>query len=149
MVKVTNNVTKNTDPSVSYVFGEVKDYTVNLSMPILGTNVQDDHQSSKIQSTSSEIELESKATQDEFSPRIAISPNPASNLLNVEIDSETALNSQIIIYSELGQVVYEKTIDAPNQHQLIIPVEDFEDGLYFVSVKQSNQVPILRKFIKL
>ena len=69
--------------------------------------------------------------------KLSISPNPVSSTLKINGCKE---NEQVLIYNLLGKIIYSQTVSG---NQLIIPVEKWNSGLYFV--KQGNKI---QRFIK-
>jgi len=76
-----------------------------------------------------------------------ILPVPASNFIEVQVNAEfdKAINYQI--YNAIGQVVQSSVLNANNNsNAFTIPLENFEEGIYFISVNQGIN-SITKKFI--
>jgi len=75
---------------------------------------------------------------------IKVYPNPASGVLNIDMNSITKAETDVEIQNTIGQTVY-KT-QALNQH-LVINISDFSAGVYFVTVKQGSKTLDVKKVI--
>jgi hypothetical protein len=75
-------------------------------------------------------------------PSISVSPNPASD--NVNISLGTTENGNIRILDVLGKVIYSESI---YNGQKNINVSDFKNGVYFIMVEASGMKAINRKLI--
>lgn len=64
----------------------------------------------------------------------SISPNPATNFINIEISGENT-PSEITIYNLLGQIVYQVNLI---QNQLHINTDEFNNGMYIIECKREN-----------
>lgn len=67
-----------------------------------------------------------------------IYPNPVSNILHIESDID---GGQMSIYDLMGRMVYQ------SEYQTEIPVNQLNDGLYFLSITTSEGQVINQKFI--
>ena len=75
-----------------------------------------------------------------------ISPNPNTGLFAIKLIGENLKFdiSEVIIYSSLGKKVYENKIkDSINANYNL----DLEPGLYFVTLRNSNSIPVTKKMI--
>ncbi|MDD3875086.1 MAG: T9SS type A sorting domain-containing protein [Bacteroidales bacterium] len=64
---------------------------------------------------------------------IRIFPNPANNMIAVQMEGITAKVENISIFDILGQKVAEMEIPE-NSHTFTVNLEDYKSGLYFISV---------------
>lgn len=71
--------------------------------------------------------------------RLKVYPNPASDLLNVEVSLNNATQATIIIENMLGQVVYSQQTNKPINS---INTSLFETGVYFVKVNTGKGVVV-------
>jgi len=108
----------------TFSYGEVEDYTVNIST------------TAKTNSTDENFEAESLLTN------VQIYPNPANNLINVVLTNYE--NSEIIIYNTLGIKVLKEELSTSNQE---INIENLPTGLYLIKIKNGNYI-ISEKLIK-
>lgn len=69
--------------------------------------------------------------------KLSISPNPVSSTLKIDDCEE---NEPVLIYNMLGKIICRQAVSG---NQLIIPVANWNSGLYFV--KQGNKI---QRFIK-
>jgi len=79
-----------------------------------------------------------------FSNIIKVYPNPASTILNIDLNGISKAETDIEIQNTLGQIVYQTK--SLNQH-LIINTTDFNSGVYFVCVKQNGKTLDVKKVI--
>ncbi len=77
----------------------------------------------------------------EISP-LTVYPNPAKDLLNVEL--ETDARSFIRIFNTNGQIVHQQRADAGFMQQ--INISNFQQGMYIIQARQNGKV-YLQKFI--
>jgi len=103
-----------------------------------------DHNGCSITSTDS-VACIVEVSDLEGNEKITIFPNPASDLLTVTF-SDDAANSQIIIYTLLGEKVG-SYFNAKSQHSVDINIADKPNGIYIITVTNSNSM-IRRKFVK-
>lgn len=76
---------------------------------------------------------------------VSIAPNPAKDILNIQIDSTISMQ-KIEIYNTLGQLL--KTIPNPTESNISLDVSEFHSGTYLITF-QSQQGKSFRKFVKL
>jgi chitodextrinase len=108
----------------SFRYGEVEDYTVNVSA----------------KSTVAAKMLSGKMLGNDITENIKIYPNPVKEILNIEIPFE---NCDIKIYNTTGAMVKEIVLNG----EKVIDVSDLSDGLYILSV-EDEKGPITETFIK-
>ena len=65
-------------------------------------------------------------------------PNPVSNLLHIESDIK---GGQVSIYDLMGKKVF------GGKYQTVIPVDQFTDGMYLLSITTDEGLVINQKFI--
>ena len=108
--------------------GEVEDYTLNV---LPGSQYS-------VSEIPTEINVEKEHEfQEELSLGILLFPNPASEKVTLQISDEGNVPASILIYNQVGQLVYENQTD---QSTLIIDISDrqYSDGIYTVIVKQNG-----------
>jgi hypothetical protein len=77
---------------------------------------------------------------------VNIYPNPVQNSLNIYINTEKSVNGYFLKISNLsGQVVYTKEVNSTLDN---ISTQDFNKGVYFVTIFDENKMIAVRKFIK-
>lgn len=82
---------------------------------------------------------------EEFnSPNITFSiwPNPATETVNVDL-SDFEISATISVVNNLGQVVYSKKLSSV-QNQLTLPISNWADGIYSVTVRDETKVATQR-----
>ena len=112
----------------AFSYGEVEDYTVNIS-----------NSAPAVDNTSFAESLNDKAVE-----AYTIYPNPVSDLLNVTlngIEGEVSLR----IYDLQGRLVKQTLL---NNFDTQINVEDLAKGVYIISVDE-EKMPINKRFVKM
>jgi len=74
-----------------------------------------------------------------------IYPNPATNLITIDHSFDNTENTTIQIFNLLGEVVYSQSCLLSDN--LIINIQSFESGLYFIKLENNNIISI-KKFTK-
>ncbi len=83
------------------------------------------------------------------SPYIKLFPNPATDLLNVDLANANAIisaNATIIITDIMGKLIYKQKL-THQQNIVNINTSEFSNGLYFVSLKTNEALISTDKFI--
>ena len=75
-------------------------------------------------------------------------PNPVTDLLSISIETDTRLDLHIIIYSQLGQILWSKSVAQNGKMVHQIPVKNFAEGVYFISVSSDKGGVQTLKFVK-
>lgn len=74
------------------------------------------------------------------SPLLALYPNPSSDYLHLQLDPDPQGTANVRITDMLGKTLYQQSIPGgTSQEVLTIPVSDWQDGLYFISIIEGNQ----------
>lgn len=81
-------------------------------------------------------------TEMDLMNTVSIYPNPSRN--DVTINSDYTPISDIVIYDQLGQVVFSSTV---NGKQVVVPAAGFSVGLYLIQLSLGDSI-VQRKFIK-
>lgn len=131
----------------NYGNGYYKLYNINSpTMPIISSGqfeAYDRHAFSAGSPVSAAFE-----PQESFD--ISLFPNPASDLLNVEIESAEYERFRILVMNTFGQVVSERgETQAASGTGIQISTAGLPQGLYYLSVsaEPGNAPPVLRKFV--
>jgi len=67
-------------------------------------------------------------------------PNPASQSATTVLNVTTPGEVRVNVFNNLGQSMYAQTVKmSMGRHQVQIPIEGFEPGMYFVNVKMGTQ----------
>lgn len=79
---------------------------------------------------------------------IALYPNPANDLLNIQMESDANRPATLSIINILGQVMQEGGLTLQGGKQVkTIETASFPSGVYFVTI-QTDQGKVIRQFIK-
>ncbi len=97
-----------------------------------------------------QVTVEPIPNRNQISSSAKLYPNPASDVINIEIDGATQKSSGYInIYNSAGRVVYQESF---NRDQFTvtkqIDVSSFAGGIYFVSVTIDANTQTTLKFVK-
>ncbi|MBK7667486.1 MAG: T9SS type A sorting domain-containing protein [Sphingobacteriaceae bacterium] len=98
----------------------------------------------KTKSNQSNDKLALGITNYALANNVHIYPNPANDLLNIDLNGLSKTETNIEILNTLGQVVYETK--ALNQH-LVVNTTDLAGGVYIVNIKQNNNVIAVKKVV--
>jgi len=71
-------------------------------------------------------------------------PNPASDVLNLVLTKTTGENVHVVLYNLLGSEVLRKSLSNGTN---IIPLEMFDNGIYFYSIIVNNEIVETKKLI--
>jgi hypothetical protein len=75
---------------------------------------------------------------------IKLYPNPATDLVNINISSDL-LPDSFIVYNSIGQIMFSKKVE--NSSDLTINTSAFSQGVYFIQITKENEQKTLR-FVK-
>ena len=80
---------------------------------------------------------------------VAVYPNPAKSMLNIEFNNETGAEYQVMIYNHLGQIVYQsEKVSTTGKQKLELNIAHLTEGLYFVKISSGEKVVITKQIIK-
>ncbi|MES2772772.1 MAG: FG-GAP-like repeat-containing protein [Bacteroidota bacterium] len=79
--------------------------------------------------------------------QMVLYPNPAVDIVNLKIGSNSNNNIDIQVVSTTGQVLKQLSNIAANNQQVQIPVSDLPPGTYYVHIKLEEEKQVL-KFVK-
>ncbi len=78
--------------------------------------------------------------------KMTVTPNPVSDLLSVEIESNSPISDLLQVLDINGSIVYERNLEVSmGIFKINIPVTDFPSGTYLIYIKGQ----VITKFIKL
>jgi hypothetical protein len=77
--------------------------------------------------------------------QLSVYPNPATNLLNVNISNAIFKNSIVSIYNVSGQQLMNSTMNGTNT---ALNIESLSNGIYFINVTNENGFNKTVKFVK-
>ncbi len=78
---------------------------------------------------------------------ISIYPNPASSIVNIDVELGAVSSSEISITNILGEQLFAETIAETKTLKKAIPVSNLANGIYFITVK-TKQGKSVQKFVK-
>ncbi|KAA1242980.1 carbohydrate-binding protein [Aquimarina sp. RZ0] len=76
---------------------------------------------------------------------VTIFPNPVNNLLNIKYDGEISKQTSINVYDKLGRTILSNTF---KNQELSIQVESLSPGMYFIKIRNNNELISQQSFIK-
>lgn len=80
----------------------------------------------------------------ETSKEWTISPNPAVDKILIKLPEVENINS-LSMYNSVGQLM--KELDIPNGKELVVPVDELKEGVYFITIKTGSEI-ITKSFVK-
>lgn len=117
-------------------------YYIETTLPtcnITKANINTSRSNIKRQAPNSEATVEEQL----FQLNIAISPNPADEVLQVSLN-ENLMNAQILITDATGKIAYNSKV---NSTEMAINIAKFNKGIYFMNVDINGRV-ISKSFMK-
>jgi hypothetical protein len=98
----------------------------------------------KTKSNQSNDKLATSIGASAFLSSIKVYPNPAANVLNIDMNSISKAETSVEIHNTLGQLVYQTS--ALNQH-LVVDTSELPMGVYFVSIRQNERTVDVKKVV--
>lgn len=132
--KMNGNILKNFNGD----FGSNIHYEFTVGYP-LGYNAPKPIQEPPIHSTGI-------ANVQAHNLNLSLQPNPASNVVVVQVSSNVIANANLVLSDITGKVISETKLAGSSQYQTAIPVAHLAKGLYFVSV-YSNGTTSTKKLV--
>ncbi len=135
-----------------FTYGEVEDYTINLTPATNGLSAITGTSRSTNEVEVEVIPHESTAPLSNLlpteTPSLTVFPNPVATNLQVQLTDYQQLDGVLKIYNHLGQTVHQELLSRDNKQQVSIAVNHLPDGMYLLSVESDDAAPIVRKFNK-
>ncbi len=75
-------------------------------------------------------------TEEQALEQIKVFPNPIQNELHIQLPINTQANLSIIVFNELGQIVFEK--ETNSSASININTIDWKKGIYFIQMQNNN-----------
>lgn len=81
--------------------------------------------------------------------RYAIYPNPTSDMLNIQFNTDKEQNTDIELRDNLGRTVYQYHFTTKNgNNHLFFGIQNFASGIYVLHIKQGNKIATEKVVIK-
>lgn len=74
-------------------------------------------------------------------------PNPAQEVLNIELKEFVGLEGQISISNLYGQAIYQQPTATITDEVIHLPLTNFTNGIYFVQLKFKNRPLVSKRFL--
>ncbi len=85
------------------------------------------------------LDIAGGVNSNEMVSGMLLSPNPSNSNTNLDFYAHQANDVSIVVVNAIGAVVYSSKVNASQGfNTLVIPSEDFNSGIYFVSIKGKN-----------
>jgi cephalosporin-C deacetylase len=78
---------------------------------------------------------------------ISIFPNPANDVLNINLEAYIGKATLIKIVDSTGKVIYYQPIDRIETNIFSIPLTEYESGTYFLAVEMEGNPSEVRRFV--
>lgn len=80
----------------------------------------------------SQIDLRNNITNAPPNYKLNVFPNPADQSVNIQVDIPSEHNYNLVIYSNIGQVVHQQKAEAGGAHQFLLNTSLWPSGIYYV-----------------
>jgi hypothetical protein len=123
------------DACGEYEFGEIEYYKVTIAQSLTtGTGGRD-------LST-----FENTANPEQITD-YQLFPNPAGEILNIDLTQWVGKNGKLIFLNQLGKVVFEKTFENINTPIETMDLSSFNNGQYFVKMETAGQRTQVKRLV--
>jgi len=128
----------------SFNRGEVEDYVLNVIDPADQGIAFDD---APIALSRSAPATNNSYGLSDTNAELELYPNPTSDLLFIDLLDYDKSDVQLTIVNSLGQVVENRIMEDYTDSRLAIPVNDYKNGLYFISMTVDQQPMKTKSFV--
>ena len=80
--------------------------------------------------------------------KIIVSPNPVTDQLSVQVSSSSQVKATIALYSVSGQRVYSTTEQLSGSRRVMIPMKQYNSGIYIIAVFFDDKKIMVKKVVK-
>ena len=84
----------------------------------------------------------------DFSSNVNIYPNPASDFINIELNTEDIVLSRITMYDLTGKVVFENKTNSELANKITINTENIKTGTYIIQMVNEKEIYNQKVIIK-
>jgi uncharacterized repeat protein (TIGR01451 family) len=138
----------NENASIGFVHFKIKPnagYTVGTVIPNTA-EIYFDFNPAIVTNTFETVFVENLSTPDFTNSELVLFPNPAKDLIQIQLKNGSDSIKGIIIYDVLGKEVYSK--QNMNMEQTAIDISRYTKGVYIVEISTVNNQKVLQKFVK-
>jgi hypothetical protein len=118
-MRVKMNYANSSNPCGSFTYGEVEDYTVNLTTSVVNKTIID-------------------ATNAQEEVHALVMPNPFVDIISIQLEEDFEENTNIVLMDMQGKIIY-KGICKPQELSHRISTSDLANGMYFLRIEQGQQ----------
>ena len=138
----------NENASIGFVHFKIKPnagYTVGTVIPNTA-EIYFDFNPAIVTNTFETVFVENLSTADFTYSDLVLFPNPAKDLIQIQLKNSSDSIKGMIIYDVLGKVFYSK--QNMNMEQTTIDISRYTKGVYIVEISTVNNQKVLQKFVK-
>lgn len=93
------------------------------------------------------VDMRTNSLDLPFVEHFSVSPNPAFNAVNVDVQFEKAIEGKLVLINKLGQIIQIEKLNALNQ-KVNLDISGLRSGIYFIRL-ETEEGSIARKVVKL
>ncbi|RPI41559.1 MAG: T9SS C-terminal target domain-containing protein, partial [Bacteroidetes bacterium] len=92
---------------------------------------------------------ESTGLPEKDVPAISLYPNPATDVIHLQLGTSVYRDIRVEVYNSLGQrMITEKFSGNHSSQEILLPVSALDHGIYFVRLTGSGNNPVTLSFVK-
>lgn len=127
---------------------EVDDSRSNNAREILCMNYQESFlYINKLEQTDEEINENEASMNFIETANLSVYPNPAQNILNIEINTGANEQAQLVVYDVTGKLLHSQEISFVSGAAQL-DVSNFSNGFYMLAIQTNNNLTAVAKFVK-
>ncbi len=138
-IRVSMNRESEPSPCDILPFGEVEDYSIEISSPFNGLINQNENEHN-----SNQVSILEEDAQQRL---LSIYPNPTKGILFLQAPKLVGLPATLTVYNHLGQIVTRVETESLPSTAIEFDLKNQKNGFYYVVIKAEGRKLITKKFI--